>query len=57
VYFVVSCSKISSCPVDNWRLAGTCMYVYLYGTIYISTKFRPDRTSNMATRWPSWKSN
>jgi hypothetical protein len=28
------------------------------GTIYISTKFRPDRTvSNMATRRPSWKTN
>jgi hypothetical protein len=29
------------------------------GTIYISTKFRPDRTwtSNMAARWRSWKTN
>jgi hypothetical protein len=25
------------------------------GTIYLSTKFRPNQTSNMATRWPSWK--
>jgi hypothetical protein len=24
VYFVVSCSKVSRCPVDNWRVAGTC---------------------------------
>jgi hypothetical protein len=27
------------------------------GTIYISTEFRPVRTSNMAARWPSWKTN
>jgi hypothetical protein len=27
------------------------------GTIYVSTKFRPVRTSNMAARWPSWKTN
>jgi hypothetical protein len=26
-------------------------------TIYRSTKFWPDRTSNMAARWPSWKKN
>jgi hypothetical protein len=25
------------------------------GTIYIYIVFRPDRTSNMAARWPSWK--
>jgi hypothetical protein len=24
------------------------------GTIYLSTKFRPEQTSNMAARWPSW---
>jgi hypothetical protein len=24
------------------------------GTIYLSTKFQPDQTSNMAARWPSW---
>jgi hypothetical protein len=33
-----------------------CVTMYL-GTIYVSTKFRPDRTSNMAARWPSWKKN
>jgi hypothetical protein len=27
------------------------------GTVYVSTKFRPDRTSNMAARRPSWKTN
>jgi hypothetical protein len=27
------------------------------GTVYISTKFQPDWTSNMAARWPSWKTN
>jgi hypothetical protein len=31
-----------------------CVSMYL-GTIYLSTKFRPDRTSNLPTRWPSWK--
>jgi hypothetical protein len=27
------------------------------GTNYISTKFRPDWTSNMAAGQPSWKTN
>jgi hypothetical protein len=25
------------------------------GTVYISSKFQPDRTSNIATRWSPWK--
>jgi hypothetical protein len=25
------------------------------GTVYVSTKFRPDQTSDMAARQPSWK--
>jgi hypothetical protein len=33
-----------------------CVDMYL-GTIYISTKFQPDRTSNLATRQLSWKTN
>jgi hypothetical protein len=33
-----------------------CGYMCL-GTIYISTKFRPDPTSNMASRRPCWKTN
>jgi hypothetical protein len=26
-------------------------------TIYISTEFWPNLTSNMAAKWPSWKTN
>jgi hypothetical protein len=33
-----------------------CVNMYL-GTIYISTEFQPDRTSNMAARQPFWKTN
>jgi hypothetical protein len=29
--------------------------IVLIGTVYISTKFRPDQTSNIAARWPPWK--
>jgi hypothetical protein len=27
----------------------------LVGTVYISAKFRPDRTSNITARWSPWK--
>jgi hypothetical protein len=36
--------------VIMWRKFLPCMNVYL-GTIYISTKFRHDRTSNMTASW------
>jgi hypothetical protein len=40
----------------TWNIL-TCENMYL-GTVYVSTKFRPDRTSNMAAmRRPSWKTN
>jgi hypothetical protein len=29
--------------------------IVLLGTVYISTKFRPDWTSNIAARWSPWK--
>jgi hypothetical protein len=29
--------------------------IVLIGTVYISSKFRPDRTSNIAARWSPWK--
>jgi hypothetical protein len=35
-------------PNLQWVFAGIAMV-----TIYVSTKFRLDRTSNMAARWPS----
>jgi hypothetical protein len=43
--------------VTIWpRTLYPCVIMYL-GTIYISTKFQPDRTSNLAARQPSWKTN
>jgi hypothetical protein len=46
----------SRTKVRSSLMSDSCVDMYL-GTIYISTEFRPDWTSNMAARRPSWKTN